>query len=211
MVTIQNQEKKLYTHTIDLSPARGETDQTYLGGDVMTTDVMQEEVQVIPWWLVLLEGIAAVIVGLLLLFSPGVTLAILVQVLGLYWIIKGVLALVSLFVDRSMWGWKLFVGILSIIAGVIVLDNPIWSAILVPTIVVWIVAIQAIIVGVVNIIQAFRGGGWGIGILGVLAIILGILLIGMPLLATAATAALTLAFLLLIGGVVAIVYAFRMR
>jgi uncharacterized membrane protein HdeD (DUF308 family) len=110
-----------------------------------------------------------------------------------------------------MWGWKLFVGILSIIAGVIVLDNPIWSAILVPAIVIWIVAIQAIVVGVINIIQAFRGGGWGIGILGVLAILLGIFLIGMPLLATTATAALTLAFLLLIGGVVAIVFAFRMR
>ena len=104
----------------------------------MTTDVMQEEVQVVPWWLVLLEGIAAVIVGLLLLTNTGATLAILIQVLGLYWIIKGVLALVSLFVDRSMWGWKLFVGILSIIAGVIVLDNPLWSTILVPNIQLWV-------------------------------------------------------------------------
>lgn len=177
----------------------------------MTTDVMQEEVKAVPWWLVLLEGIAAVIVGLLLITNTGATLVILIQILGLYWIIKGVLSLVSLFVDRSMWGWKLFAGILAIIAGVIVLDNPLWSTLLIPTIVILIVAIEAIIIGVINIIQAFQGGGWGIGILGVLAILLAILLIGMPMLASTVTFALTLAFLLLIGGVVAVVFAFRMR
>jgi len=35
----------------------------------------------VPWWLVLLEGIALVILGILLFASPGMTTLILVQFL----------------------------------------------------------------------------------------------------------------------------------
>jgi uncharacterized membrane protein HdeD (DUF308 family) len=38
----------------------------------------------IPWWLVLLQGIAAVIIGIFLLTAPGITLLFLVQVLGIF-------------------------------------------------------------------------------------------------------------------------------
>ena len=42
------------------------------------------EAEQIPWWLVLLNGLAALIIGVLLLVSPGVTTAVLVQLLGIY-------------------------------------------------------------------------------------------------------------------------------
>src|ERR671933_2989018 len=56
----------------------------------------------IPWWLVLLEGIAAVIIGLFLVTAPGITLLFLVQVTGFFWLIGGILRVVSIFVDRSL-------------------------------------------------------------------------------------------------------------
>ena len=43
----------------------------------------------IPWWLVLIEGIALLILGLLLLANPGMTTIILVQVIGIFWFIDG--------------------------------------------------------------------------------------------------------------------------
>ena len=52
----------------------------------------------IPWWLVLLQGIAAVIIGVFLLTAPGITLLFLVQVLGFFWLIGGILGIMSIFI-----------------------------------------------------------------------------------------------------------------
>lgn len=163
-----------------------------------------------PWWLVLIEGIIMAIVGLLLLFSPARTTIVLVQLLGIFWLVSGILGLVSLFIDRSLWGWKLFAGILGILAGFSVIRNPLWSAILVPTVIVIYLGVQAIITGCINLYQAFSGGGWGIGILGVVNIILGIILLANPLIAAVALP-FVLGIIALIGGIVAIVSAFRMH
>ena len=64
-----------------------------------------------------------------------------------------------------------------IIAGILILQHPLWSTVLVPTTLVLILGIQGLIIGIVNLIQAFRGGGWGIGILGALSIVFGIILL----------------------------------
>lgn len=164
----------------------------------------------VPWWLVLLEGIFAVIIGILLLTQPGMTTAILIQVLGIYWFIAGILSIVGIFIDSSAWGWKLIVGILGIIAGLLIIRHPLWSTLLVPTTIVIILGIEGIIIGGVNIVRAFRGAGWGVGILGVLSIIFGIILVANP-----ALAALSLPFVLgifgIVGGILAVIMAFRMR
>ena len=130
----------------------------------------------VPWWLVLIEGVAAVIIGLMLLAKPGMTTAILVQILGIYWFIAGILSIVGIFIDSSAWGWKLIVGILGIAAGIIIIRHPLWSTILVPTTLIIVLGIQGLIIGVVNIVRAFKGAGWGAGILGALSIIFGIFL-----------------------------------
>ena len=56
-----------------------------------------------PWWLVLLEGSFAAVFGLLLLLALDATLISLVQVLGFYLFIEGILRLVSIFLDSSLW------------------------------------------------------------------------------------------------------------
>ncbi len=175
----------------------------------MTAEASAGEKQV-PWWLVLVQGIAAIIVGVLLLVEPRMTTAILVQVMGIYFLVAGIVNLVSLFVDRTAWGWKLVLGILGIIAGLLIIQHPLWSTVLVPATIALVLGIEGLIFGVVGLIQAFQGAGWGAGILGVLSIIFGLLLIFNPVIA-----GLALPFVLgifgIIGGILALVAAFQMR
>lgn len=176
----------------------------------MTTTAQQMEESGLPWWLILIEGNALIILGLLFLTNPAQTTVIFIQVLGIYWLIKGILAIVSIFIDSSKWGWKLLIGIVGIIAGIIILQHPLWSPLVVGSALVIILGIQGLIIGVVEIIQAFQGAGWGSAILGILSVIIGIWLLANI---GAATLALPWAIgvLAIIGGIIAIVAAFRAR
>ena len=164
----------------------------------------------VPWWLVLLQGIFAIVLGLLLLSSPGMTTLVLIQFVGIYWLIAGVFNIVGIFLDHSMWGWKLFVGVLGIIAGLLVIQHPLWSTALIPTTLVIILGIMGLIFGIVGMIAAFQGGGWGAGILGVLSIIIGIALLGSPVMGAVALPY-VIGICALVGGIAAIVQAFRMK
>ena len=164
----------------------------------------------LPWWLVLLEGIVAALFGLLLLFAPGATLLFLVQVLGLYLFIAGLFRIIGVFVDSSLWGLKLAAGVLCILAGILVLRHPMWSGVLVPTVLVFYVGFLSIFQGGIGIYLAFRGGGWGIGVLGALGILFGLILVSNPIIGVA-TLPLALGIFMLAGGVVAVGQAFRMR
>jgi len=159
---------------------------------------------------VLIQGIAAIVLGILLLGSPAETTLLLVQLLGIYWLVSGVLSIVSLFRDSSMWGWKLFVGLLGIVAGILTLQHPYWSALIVPTTAVFILGFMGIFIGIGQIIQAFRGEGWGIGILGALSIVVGIFLLTRPVIAGLALP-FVLGVLATIGGIASIFGAFRLK
>jgi uncharacterized membrane protein HdeD (DUF308 family) len=169
-----------------------------------------------PWGLTLVLGILAIVIGGVLLWAPAKTSAnvylVLVQMLGIWWIISGVMDLVAMFQDHSMWGWKLFIGIVSMIAGGVILMYPVAAAVQLPKIFVLVLGIWGLMYGVILLIMAFRGGGWGAGILGALGIIFGIILVlnwynlgmGLAMLWVAAVTA-------LIGGVALIFQAFRQR
>ncbi len=163
-----------------------------------------------PWWLVLLEGIALILVGLFLLSDPGITVVVLVQVLAIYWLIKGIFDIVSIFINHTAWGWRLFSGVLGIIAGIVILQHPFWSPIVVGNVLVIMVAILGMLMGGLGVINAFQGAGWGTGLLGVVSIFFGIYLL---LNNNAATLALpwTLGILGIAGGIIAIFLAFRVR
>lgn len=170
------------------------------------------ETRKMPWWLGLMSGILNIIVGILLLTNPGKTTIALVWVLGLFWLIQGIFTLVAMFEDHSAWGWKLFMGIIGILAGIVVMRHPIASAVTVPMILVLILGIQGLITGVISLILAFKGGGWGAGILGALSIIFGIILImNYASLVAVVTLVWVVAIFALVGGVIQIVQAFQQR
>ena len=157
-----------------------------------------------------MEGIVLALLGLLLLVAPGASLFFLVELLGIYLLIAGIFRIIGIFLDSSSWGWKLAAAILCLIAGLVVLTNPLWSTTLASTGLVIFVGFLAMLQGAAGLIVAFQGGGWGMGVLSVLGILLGLILVINPLIGVAALTFI-LAIFMLIGGVGAIIQAFRMR
>jgi uncharacterized membrane protein HdeD (DUF308 family) len=169
-----------------------------------------------PWWLTLIQGILAFIVGAILLWAPAKdrvdTWQLLVAFLGIYWLVLGVLDIVRIFQDSTGWGWKLFMGIISILAGGYILMYPIASALLLPQILVLVLGIWGVIYGVMLIFLGFRGAGWGATILGILGAIFGLVLIanysvpgwGLSMVWAAAVVG-------VVGGIILMVRAFQER
>jgi uncharacterized membrane protein HdeD (DUF308 family) len=175
-------------------------------------DAMTLETRQYPWWLLLLGGILNLIVGILLLVNPAKTAVAFAWVLGLYWFVQGIFILVGMFLDHSAWGWKLFMGVLGILAGIVVMRHPIASAVVLPAILVLMLGIQGVIVGIISLVLAFKGGGWGAGILGAVSIFFGILLIAnFANLATVLTFIWIVAIFAIVAGIVQIVQAIRQR
>ena len=175
-------------------------------------DAMTLETRQYPWWLLLMGGILNIIVGILLLVNPAKTAIAFAWVLGLYWFVQGIFVLVGMFLDHSAWGWKLIMGVLGILAGIIVMRHPIASAVVIPATLVLLLGIQGVIVGIISLVLAFKGGGWGAGILGAVSVFFGILLIGnFANLATVLTFIWIVGIFAIVAGIVQIVQAFRQR
>ncbi len=170
------------------------------------------ETQGFPWWVVLIEGIFALIFGLLLITAPVSTSLFLVTVLGFYWLIRGIFSIIEIFLpNRSIhWGWLLFMGILGIAAGMVVLRNLVGATIVVATFVIVFLAVDGLIMGILGLIRAFTGGGWGPGIMGILTIIIGLFLLT-NVFGAALALPIVLGAFMIVGGIVAIFYSFRLR
>lgn len=78
------------------------------------------------WWLLLLLGIISVIVGGLLIFWPGATIAVVTMIVGFFMIVTGVARFfVAVFDSHSQDRWLMvFAGIIGIVLGVVVMKNP---------------------------------------------------------------------------------------
>jgi uncharacterized membrane protein HdeD (DUF308 family) len=177
----------------------------------MAKAVSTEAVPTSTWWIYLLEGIGAILIGILLLTAPASTLVAITIFLGFYWLFVGVLELVRMFVDDSVpWYWSLLIGLLGIAAGLLVLNHPLFAAVILPATLVIYLGVLGIIIGVLAIIGGFSGGGLGSFIFGVLNLLIGILLLSSPVAATLAVP-FVFGILLLIEGVALIVWAFRVR
>lgn len=163
------------------------------------------------WWLFLLQGIAGILLGFMLVTAPGTTLLALITFLGFYWLFTGVLALVQMFVDRSVpWFWSLLSGLLGIAAGVLVLRHPLLATVTVPTLIVIVLGIEALIMAAVQFMAGLKGGGFASFLLAAVNVLIGLLLLSSP---TYAALAVPLVFgiILMAQGVMHVFWAFRVR
>ncbi len=105
------------------------------------------------WWLFLLRGIIALAIGIVAVVDPGATLGALILLLGWFFIVDGVLALVkAVRVMRSDHSWWLlgFSGVAGIVAGLLVFVFPGLTALTLG----YVVAFWAIVTGVLELVVA---------------------------------------------------------
>jgi uncharacterized membrane protein HdeD (DUF308 family) len=177
--------------------------------ETSVTRISEIEIDLVPWWLVLLEGLTALIIGIYLFISPAPTVIILVAILGWYWLITGILTLVTLFMDRTNATWRALSAILGIAAGIVVIGHPLWSAAIVPGTLVILAGVLGVCFGFISLFWALKEG-WGAAVMGVLSIIFGLLLIGSPLIGIAILVYL-LGALGIAGGLASIYLALKLR
>ncbi|HXN32181.1 MAG TPA: DUF308 domain-containing protein [Polyangiaceae bacterium] len=134
-------------------------------------------------WAMLLRGVVAVIFGVIAVRSPNIAAGAFVIVFAFYAFADGILDFVlSAQLGRAgrRWGWYAFVGIASIAVGVIALAYPAVTLLAA----VLLVALRAIVLGVLELVGAFSWEGldnrWLLGLTGALSIVLGMLLLASP-------------------------------
>jgi uncharacterized membrane protein HdeD (DUF308 family) len=86
-----------------------------------------------------------------------------------------------------------------------------WAAVIVPATLVWVLGFFGILIGITALARAFQGAGWGAGILGVISIVLGLILLGANIGMAAITIIYLAAIWAIVGGIIAIIFAFRVR
>lgn len=175
-----------------------------------TTAYAAPSTQSVSWWLALLQGVALLIIGVLLLTETAITLFVLVMFLGVYWLIGGIFDLVGVVLDRTQWGWRLFTGIIGVLAGLAVLRHPLWATIMIPSMLAWLLGAFGIVIGVVTLFRAITGAGWGAGIIGVISLLLGVILLLTPFF-SAVVLVYAAAACAIAGGLASIVWGFRSR
>jgi uncharacterized membrane protein HdeD (DUF308 family) len=134
-------------------------------------------------WATALRGIIAVAFGIIALRSPHAAAATIVLIFAIFAFADGALDfLLAARLGRAgqRWGWYLFEGVVSVALGVIALAYPGVTLLAL----VLLVALRAIILGVIELVAAFSweaiDSRWLLGLTGVLSIVLGIVLLGAP-------------------------------
>jgi uncharacterized membrane protein HdeD (DUF308 family) len=122
------------------------------------------------WWLALLIGFLAIVAGIIVILKPSNSLSTLAVVFGIFILIDGIFELVGAIAgDTESRGLLAVIGVLSVIAGVLLIRHPLGGVRAVALILgIWLIA-----AGVVRLIGAFAYPGhriWRI----VTALILGI-------------------------------------
>ena len=105
----------------------------------------------------LLRGLAAIIFGVLTLWMPGISLAVLVLLFGAYALADGLLAVWMAFASRSkneQWWVMLIWGLAGIGVGIVTFLAPGVTALAL----LFYIAIWAIVTGVLQIVAAIRSG-----------------------------------------------------
>jgi uncharacterized membrane protein HdeD (DUF308 family) len=142
------------------------------------------------WGLLMgLRGLVMLLAGLYAVITPGAAVVTLTVIGGAVLIIDGILGVWALTFGGGKTGnfwFDVVRNVLAIVVGVLILLTPIFSAIVFSMFVVYVVAIQAIIVGVMEIMIAIRerammGKIWPVLLSGILYVLFGIALALAPL------------------------------
>ncbi len=161
------------------------------------------------WSSLAIRGVCALLFGIVAFMMPGLTLTTLVLIWGIYALIDGGLALIAGFKAKI---WSLvFLGLVGVLAGIGAFIYPGMTAL----VLLYFIAVWAIITGVLAIVTAIRlrkeiTGEWALGLAGLLSLLFGAMLIARP-----GDGALTIIYLIaayaVAFGILLLILAFRLK
>ena len=101
--------------------------------------------------LLALIGVLSVIAGLILIKKPFETLVVFTLIVGVWFVVAGIVRFVSAFASREARGWNIFIALLDVAAGIVILAWPDLG-----------LATLAVIIGIVLIVRGglFIAAGW---------------------------------------------------
>lgn len=158
------------------------------------------------WWVYALSGILSILLGLALIFWPGLTIGVFVLLFGFYAILFGIVSLIDMFRrigQHRTWWPQLIIGLAGIAAGILVFTYPGPTALFL----LYVIAFWAIATGLMEIFASFATGRFLLLIVGVLTIAFGFILLGNPS-AGAIALALVIGVFSIIQGILLLFHAF---
>lgn len=153
-----------------------------------------------------LRGVLMLVAGIYAVLFPGAALLVLTTLAAALFVIDGILGLWTITFGGGKTGnfwFDVVRNALSILVGVLILISPLLGALITATFLVYLVAFQAIFVGIMEIVVIVRERDlyariWPVLLSGVLYVLFGLLLIFWPLAAAAA--------LVMVAGVLMILF-----
>lgn len=190
-----------------------------MSAQAMTAQQKRHEIRR-TWWVWLLWGLAAVLLGVLLLVRPVATVLDLTVFIGVWWLIGGVIDVITALLRRQgPWGWFLITGVISVLAGGFLIGRPVAAVVISTQWLYYLLAFTFVFVGLIRIFAGYRsasGAGyhwtWGSLVVGLLLTVIGIMLLLDPGISQAFQTVTTVAGLMAIAsGVTAALFGLRVR
>ena len=170
------------------------------------------------WKMVVVQGILTLAVGVFIIVHPQRTIVALLHILGVFWVLEGGLLVIAAafgHIYEIRWGALLGRGLLSILAGVVILSHPLVSAAITLSRLASILGLLALVFGLMEIITAMGiretfSSKWSLMVGGILSGLVGVFLLVHPVLSAAVMMSLV-GFLTIAAGLVRMVLALRLR
>ncbi|MET1231732.1 MAG: DUF308 domain-containing protein [Candidatus Limnocylindrales bacterium] len=97
-------------------------------------------------------GVLSIGIGLMLLRSPFQALEVMIFALGFWWVFSGILDVIRGFQLATGKGWAILMGVITLVAGMVILAYPIDSA----QVLALVGGIMLIVLGVFEVVAAFQ-------------------------------------------------------
>lgn len=168
------------------------------------------------WWMYLLIGVLALILGIFMLASPVLTYELLTLLSGMALIVFGIIQLVvallskNFFVSRAA---AVIGAVLDIVLGVLLAANPGVAAITLPLILgMWMMYKSFMMISYAGDLKGFKIRGYGFTMFcGIVLLILAVMILLRPITIGMMTVAIYIALSFVIYGLSEIVSAFRLK
>jgi len=164
------------------------------------------------WWILLVGGVLGIAAGVIAIVYPKITLGVIALIFGIYLIISGVIELIAGIaeddVDGSVRVIAALLGVLSLIAGVIVLRHPGQSLVVVAL----VFGIFLIVSGVLTVYRgATQAYNRGVNLtIGILDLIAGVIIAAWPGIGLT-TLAIFIGIMFIIRGIASSYLAFQVK